>query len=276
MNRADDDVSMRIDGAVVGLISVAICAAADRLVVMTVLVPLVILARFVAWNRFRAQPRGTSLSREILFFCVCTLLGGFNDWNSVVRHRVYDYTVPVFFPTLSTIPLWMLLFWGMILRFMASVSVWISKRFDSPPRATIRLPSGKFESARVKIIVQILLMVATRQSIYKLHADPILSWLPFAVALGLYVALFRLDRGDLILLGLLAIAGPLVEILYIQVGHLHRYSLGWLGGVPLWIVMWWMLGGLIWKDLTGRWFQWQSIRRAELDPSIRAGRIRDP
>ena len=52
------------------------------------------------------------------------------------------------------------------------------------------------------------------------------------------------------LAGIIAIGGPAVEIAYIQLGGLHRYQLGWLGGVPMWIALWWVLAILIWDDLS--------------------------
>jgi hypothetical protein len=80
----------------------------------------------------------------------------------------------------------------------------------------------------------------------------LLSWLPFAAALVIYVLVFRLGPHERVLLALAAIVGPLVEILFIQVGGLHRYHLGWFGGVPLWIILWWMLAVLVWDDVSAR------------------------
>jgi hypothetical protein len=59
-------------------------------------------------------------------------------------------------------------------------------------------------------------------------------------------------KHDLKLLLIFLIGGPLIEILYIQLGGLHQYDLGWLGGVPLWIALWWLLAVLVWKDLAYR------------------------
>lgn len=46
--------------------------------------------------------------------------------------------------------------------------------------------------------------------------------------------------------------GAIVEVAYIQGGGLHRYHLGWIGGVPLWIALWWPLAVLVWGDLARR------------------------
>jgi len=96
------------------------------------------------------------------------------------------------------------------------------------------------------------LTFVTRQSIYVHYLDPVRSWLPFLIAIGLYLVLLSPTRHDAKLLAVFFVAGPASEILYIQVGGLHRYHLGWLGGAPLWIVLWWMLAILIWKDLALR------------------------
>jgi len=98
----------------------------------------------------------------------------------------------------------------------------------------------------------LLLALGTRQTIYRFYDDPLWSWLPFAAALALYPLLFGLTRHEARLAGLTLAVGPLVEVLYIQVGGLHRYPLGWIGGVPLWIALWWVLAVLLWRDLGSR------------------------
>lgn len=65
-------------------------------------------------------------------------------------------------------------------------------------------------------------------------------------------------------MALLAVGGTAVEIAYIQLGGLHRYALGWLGGVPLWIALWWPLGGLLLDELGApleRWLAASAERR---------------
>jgi len=245
------DREFAIDAAAIAAVSVAICAATDRLALMTALVPAVVLVRFALWARLPRGERG-SLAAEAAFFAVCTALGAFNDWSSVVRHGVYDYTAPHYFPELTTIPLWMLLFWGMILRFLITLFRW--RRLQPPPRPRndVHLGAHVVRRAWVKIAAQLAIVVATRQLVYRLYDDPIWSWLPFGAALLAYVALFRPDRHDRRMISMFAIGGPAIEALYIQVGHLHHYALGWLGGVPLWIALWWILAALIWKDLGGR------------------------
>jgi len=246
--KPDSNLLVGIDAAVIALVSAAICLASHRLVLMTVLVPALILARMAVLARVAAR-EGVRLKGEALFLLLCTVLGGFNDWNSVCNKKIYDYTVPHFF-AFSTIPVWMLLYWGMILRFVARLARW--QALGPPERVSDRVAPLGVESAPLKVAAELLLVLLTRQAIYRFYGDPVLSWLPFLLGLGAYALLFRPDRHDAKLLLIFLAGGPLIEILYIQAGSLHAYRLGWLGGVPLWIALWWLLIVLIWKDLAFR------------------------
>jgi hypothetical protein len=239
-----------LDAAAVGLVSILICIASRRLPLMTAGVLGVLLGRLLLLALLPPAD-GLSLKAEILFFLVCLGLGAFNDWNSVVRHRIYDYTVPSDL-SWSTIPLWMLLGWGLILRSFARLCRWQALGPPAAPRNLVRLGFTTLENAWAKIALELILVLLTRQTIYRLYLDPLLSWLPFAAALILAVLLFGLTRHDLKILGCLALFGPGAEILYINVGNLHHYHLGWIGGVPLWIALWWLLAALVGKDLALR------------------------
>ena len=244
------DRAMAIDATVIAAVSVAICVATTELLFMTILVPALLAGRLVAWSRLKASERGgTSVVAELIFYALCTLLGAFNDWNSVVNHEIYAYTAPHYFPDLSTIPLWMLLFWGMILRFFATLVRWRRLAPEIAPRNHVNLlPSAPL----FKVGLELAIVVTTRQLVYRYYDDPWLSWLPFALGLVVYAIAFGITRHDRILIAMFAIGGPLIEIIYINLGDLHRYELGWLGGVPLWIALWWILAALIWKDLAAR------------------------
>ena len=244
------DRGFAIDAAAIGVISVAIAVSADRLAFMTALVPSVIAARFALWLALPRAERG-SVRAELIFFAGCTALGAFNDWSSVVRHGIYDYGVPVYFPDATTIPVWMLLYWGLVLRFLATLFRW--QRFDpSPAPRTGAWLLRTIERPLLRVAALLVLVVVTRQLIYRLYDHPVMSWLPFAVALVVYAVVFRPDRREQSFAALFAIGGPLVEIAYIQLGGLHHYHLGWLGGVPVWIALWWVLSALIWRDLSLR------------------------
>jgi len=244
--------AVAIDTAAVVVVSLGISLAADQLLLMSTLVPCVAAAWLGARLALTRPERGCSRAAEVLFFCVCTLLGAYNDWSSVVVHRVYDYGVPHAFPALSTIPLWMLLYWGVVLRLAATLGSWSDLGPPPGPRDDVWLGRRRVRSGPLKVGVELALVVGTRQAIYRLHSDPVFSWLPFAAALVVWTLLTRPDGRDRRLVGLAVVVGPLVEMLYVQVGGLHSYRLGWLGGVPLWIVLWWALGVPIWADLSAR------------------------
>ena len=234
------DREFLIDAAAVIAVSTLICTVSDQLALMTIAVPAIIALRLVLWWSVH----------ELAFFGLCTLLGGVNDWLSVMHYEVYDYTVPHYFAA-SDIPVWMLLFWGMVLRFLATLFHW--RRLSSPePRDAIYVRSKPWYNATAKVAIELALVISTRQMIYRWYGDPVLSWLPFAVALAVYALLFRPNRHERLLIAVMVIGGPLVEALYIQLGTLHRYDLGWLSGVPLWIALWWVLAALVWKDISGR------------------------
>lgn len=238
-----DNRAFALDAAAISIVSVAICTAAHHLAFMSALVVAVVAVRF-------AMFRGPRLG-ELAFFTVCTALGAFNDWSSVTRHHVYAYTVPVYFPSVSALPLWMLLYWGLILRFLATLFRWQRLRLGAPPD-TLHLGRRVVASAPWRVGVLVAIVVVTRQTIYRGYDDPLWSWLPFALALGIALFLLRPDRRRLAVLGAFVVLGPLVEVAYIKLGGLHHYALGWFGGVPLWIVLWWGLAGLVWEDLSAR------------------------
>ena len=240
-----------IDLLAIVLISVAICLWTRQLLLMSVLVPLVIALRMLAVFAV-AKRESVNLKAELLFFIVCTILGAFNDWNSVCNKKIYDYTTGATWFDFTTIPLWMLLYWGMILRFVARLARWQALAPDETASDKIGLGGLIIENGKLKVALQLALVFITRSFIYKNYLDPLWSWLPFLVALIVLLLLFSPNRHDLKLLAFFALAGPLIEILYIQVGGLHYYHLGWLGGVPLWIALWWLIIVLIWKDLAFR------------------------
>lgn len=248
--KPDSNRLTALDAGVVLFISLAICLAADRLVLMSILVPLTLILRLLLLYLVR-KTEGVNFRAEAAFYTVCTLLGAYNDWSTVCVRGVYDYTVPHEF-AFSTLPVWMLLYWGMILRFMARFARW--RALGPPPRpaSTVGIGRWRVESGAVKVGFLLVLVFVTRYTIYRAYLDPVWSWLPFLLALAVYLIVCPPERHDARLLGVVLIVGPLVEILYINVGGLHRYHLGWIGGVPLWIVVWWLLAVLIWKDIAFR------------------------
>jgi hypothetical protein len=118
----------------------------------------------------------------------------------------------------------MLLYWGMILRFVTSMALWQRLRPPDTPANDLSLGPVVLRSPWRKVTVELLIVAFTRQAIYRTHEDP---------------------------------------LLYIHLGNLHHYHLGWIAGVPLWIVLWWALAVLIWKDLSARLVLWLAPRRIQ-------------
>ena len=244
--KPDSNRLMAVDAAAIVIASAAICLFSRQLLLMTILIPVLFLGR-CALVAALAKTEDINLKAEFCFLLICTVLGAFNDWNSVDRQGIYRYTVPHYFG-FSTIPLWMLLFWGLILRFIARLARWGALR--PPATASNRVLS--LESGAMKITVELLLVLATRLSVFRLWDDPLWSWLPFLLALAVFLLACSPTMHDLKLLLIFLFGGPLIEIAYIQLGGLHKYDLGLIGGVPLWIVLWWLLAVLVWKDLAYR------------------------
>jgi hypothetical protein len=237
-----------VDLAAIAAVSLAICVASHELLLMTVVVPAVWVLRTLAWAAVRPRARH-ALGVELAFCLLAAAFGGFNDWLSTNYYGIYDYTVPTDLPGISTLPVWLLLYWGIILRFVATLASYQRLGDDPTPRDLVRVGHRHVHSAALKIALQLAIVLATRQAIFRTHLDPIWSWAPFLVAGGLHALLFPWDRRDLRIAALALTIGTAVEVLYIQVGGLHRYDLGWIGGVPIWIALWWALAMVIWRDL---------------------------
>jgi len=237
------DRAVAIDLVALAAFVALACALGHHLAVMTVAVPALIVARTVAFALVPRAERGP-LSVELLLLGALTVLGAFNDWRTVVVHGVYDYTVPTDLGP-GTLPLWMLLAWGLILRGVFSVATW--GRLGPPPRWPAG--GGLIRSGPARALVMLALVAITRPLIYAFYLDPWLSWLPFAAALAVAVLLLGLDRGARWLALIALLAGPAVEALLIGAGGLHRYALGWVGGVPVWICLWWVVASVFLREL---------------------------
>jgi hypothetical protein len=235
------DRAVAIDLGALGVVGIAVCVASHHLLFMTTLVIAVLLVR----TALACTRGGRSARVEVPFVLLCALLGGGNDWNTVVRHGVYAYAVPTDLPALSTIPTWMLLYWGIILRAIATLATY--ERLGDA-----RLAPGATARPSVRVVAQLAIVLATRQAIYRLWGDALWSWLPFAIGLVVYLVALRPPQRARRLALVALVVGPPVEMAFIHLGGLHRYSLGWLGGVPLWIALWWALGVLVWSDLAPR------------------------
>lgn len=245
--RESGDGALAVDLATIVAVSVAICTSAHDLGRMQWLVPTLLGARTLAWLALPAASRDGSRAGEVVLLVLATTFGAFNDWSSVVRHRIYDYTVPTDLSGLSSIPSWMLLYWGMILRFVLTLSH--ARRLGLPALSSDLRGRG---GVGARALALLGLVAITRQCIYRLYDRPWLSFLPFVAALVAYLAVFSPDARRRRLLAGVIVLGPAVEVLYIHVGHLHAYHQGLLFGVPVWIALWWGLAVLVWDELGTR------------------------
>ncbi len=245
------DRAAAIDGAALAVLIGAILAGAAHPTAMLVAVALLLIARTAAWTTLPAAERG-GLRGELALLALATVLGAANDWNTVVVHGVYDYTVPHGLPLDRAIPPWMLLAWGLILRGLITLGRW--HRLGPPARPDDRVGLiHRRPRPALRVALLLALVAATRLAVYRWGADqPLLSWLPFAGALLAWALLFGVTAHTLRFAVIVAIGGTALEALLIQVAGLHWYPVGWLGGVPLWIALWWPLGGLIWCELAAR------------------------
>jgi hypothetical protein len=245
------DRAIVVDVLLVVAISLLVCFFSREPALMGAIVAAAFVLRLLAWSRLPAADRDLGLSRELVFFFACTLIGAFNDWNTVVVRGVYEYTVPAELPAFSTIPIWMLAYWGIILRLMSGLSRW--RRLGLPPLSDeIFFGPWRRRSPALRLVTIALLVVVTRASIFRHYEHPVLSWLPFALALVVAAVVLRPGARRLAVAFTATLLGTLIESLYVNVAGLHWYGLGWLGGVPLWIALWWALATLLWGELSTR------------------------
>lgn len=253
------DLPFLADLGAILVVSVAIVLRSDDLATMTAVVVGAAAGRAVLFALTPRAGRDTSIGLDLAFFAAATVLGAFNDWMSVTVRGVYAYRVPTDLAW-SDLPAWMLLYWGLILHFVATLFRW--RRLGlPPPRDDLSLGRRVLGGAGARVAAMLALVLATRQAIYRTWSDPVASWLPFAAALALGLLLLRPDRRRLALLGVFAVGGPAVESLYIRAGHLHEYAHGILGGVPVWIALWWVLAAWFWSELSERALRALSSRR---------------
>lgn len=249
--RRTGDLAVALDVAVIVAASALVCTRAHDLATMRVAVPLLLAGRWLAWTALPLRERDTGAITEAALLAGAALLGGFNDWLSVDRFGVYDYLVPTDLGGVSRIPSWMLLLWGMLLRLPLTLARW--RRLGLPRHPDTLFwgdrPVGGL-GARLGLLAALIL--GTRQLVYRLHEHALWSWLPMALALGVLVVAFRPGARRLAFVAMVLVLGPAVEAVYIRVGGLHAYELGWLAGVPLWIALWWGVGVLAWEEVAGR------------------------
>ncbi len=205
------------EAALLIITALAICLFSQNTKVMSIVFALIIIFRFVLLNR-----RG-----DIIFFSMGVILGGGNDLMSMWR-GVYYYTPTTILPV--SIPVWMLLFWG-------EIFVFFRKLIRYGP--LLRPETTRKRLLDLPLALDIILFAIYRIIIYRYASVP---WLPDALYAGIFVVRLLLmppttDERKLMITILLL--GPLYEITLVKCG-LYVYQNGFIWGLPLWLIIWWV------------------------------------
>ena len=215
--------------AVLLLATLAIYFFFQNTKVMSVAFILIIIFRFLLLNR----------KGDVIFFLMGLVLGGGNDLMSMWK-GVYYYTPATILPV--PIPVWMLLFWGEIFVFFRKLM-----RYgpflgpEGPPKRLLDLPLG----------FDLVLYVIYRMIIYRYASEP---WLPDALYAGILVVRLLLlppTANERKLMLTLLFLGPVYEIVLIRCG-LYVYQNGFIMGLPLWLIIWWVFIIRVFKAITDR------------------------
>ncbi|UCD85179.1 MAG: DUF2878 family protein [Deltaproteobacteria bacterium] len=217
------------EAAVLIITALAICLFSQNTKIMSIVFAAIVIFRFVFFNR-----RG-----DVIFFLMGVILGGGNDLMSMWR-GVYYYTPATILPV--PIPVWMLLFWGEIFVFFRKlIRYGPFLRPETPRKRLLDLP----------LALDIILFAVYRIIIYRYASVP---WLPDALYAGILVARLLLlppktDERKLMITILLL--GPVYEIALIRCG-LYVYQNGFIWGLPLWLIIWWVFIIRVFKAIIDR------------------------
>jgi hypothetical protein len=213
--------------AVILFITLMIYFFSQNTKVMSIAFAFIIIFRFVLLNR-----RG-----DIIFFFLGLILGGGSDLMSMWR-GVYYYTPTTILPV--PIPVWMLLFWGEIFVFFRKlIRYGPFLHLENPRKRILDLP----------LALDIILFAVYRMIIYRYASVP---WLPDALYAGIFVVrllLFPPTNDERKLMITMLLLGPVYEIALIRCG-LYVYQNGFVWGLPLWLIIWWVFIIRIFKTLT--------------------------
>jgi len=163
---------------------------------------------------------------DLIFFFLGFVLGGGNDLISMYK-KVYAY-LPAPDISLLPIPMWVLLFWGLIFVFFRKL-MRFGPFLGEPPKRLIDQP----------LLLDGLILVIYRMIIYR-TADRF--WLPdalFAAILVLRLLVSVPSKNERRLMLTMLVLGPAYEIWLIHCG-LYVYQTGFFYGMPLWLIVYWV------------------------------------
>ena len=167
-----------------------------------------------------------------LFFTFGVIAGGGNDLMSMLN-GVYEYTSITIIPFLNgLLPLWMILFWGQIFllfRKIFNIKWFKGEEFNKDCRWIDK-----------KLIFDIILLIILRIVIY--HTSFLDFWIPaliYAIGIGIRFLIFPPKKNEVLIICVLPYAF-LFEGLMVLFGLYIYYNPIFLG-MPLWLLLWWVL-----------------------------------
>ena len=171
-----------------------------------------------------------------LFFLFGVVFGGGNDLMSMIN-GVYNYTSITIIPFLAgLLPLWMILFWGQICLLFRKVFNLQWCKGEEFKKDGIPQLKGWID---IKIIVDIVILVALRMIIYRTYLMDM--WIPalfYGAIIGARFIIFPPKKNEVIIMIILPYAF-LFEGLMVIAG-LYVYFNPVFLGMPLWLFIWWV------------------------------------
>jgi len=226
------------EGAVLITAAVAVFFFGQNTPLMSLIIGLLILARFIALHR-----RG-----DLVFFLMGVVLGGGNDVLSMWR-GVYFYTPSTILPV--PIPVWMLFFWGQGFLFLRRIV-----RFG--PFLSPTPPTRLFDRA---LALDAVIAVVYRAVVYAWAAVSYLPGALYASILAVRLLLIPPRQDERRLMLAVLMLGPFYEFLLIK-GGLYVYQNGVVLGMPIWLLVYWVFIIRVIKAV----FDWVEVKLASRRP----------
>lgn len=193
-------------------------------IIITISCIATIIIRFILVN----------VAGDWLFFILGVVFGGGNDFMSMIN-GVYYYTAIPIIPNLA-LPIFMWLFWGwafLLFRKIFNLAWCRGEKFQK---------DGRFLRGWIdtKLIFDIALVIVLRLVIYNTYLLDF--WIPalfYGIAVGIRLLIFHPKKNELRIIIFLPIA-YFFEGIMVLFG-LYVYYNPIFPGIPLWLMIWWVL-----------------------------------
>ena len=211
------------------IVSVAVFGNAAKLssiftIYLTITFTINICIRFLLLNQ----------KGDWIFFLLGVIAGGGNDLMSMVN-GVYNYTSIPILPFLQGImPLWSVVFWGQV--FLLFRKVFLVSWFKGTPFTKNGFLLRGWLSK--KLIVDVIILIFLRVSIYNTYLDPLLPSILYSVGILIRFVLFRPKKNEWLIIAILPYAFCF-EGLMVTFGLYEYYNPVFLG-LPTWLMLWWV------------------------------------